>query len=81
LFGGLMGGLGGGVGTNLAWILPTVAHLPWYAGAAGFSAVLLGAWGLARGIYGAAVGKQGRKLETLVDTLERRVRESITPAK
>ena len=48
LFGGLMGGFGGGLGTNLAWILPVVAHLPWYAGAAGFGASLVGAFGLAR---------------------------------
>ncbi|MDP1824051.1 MAG: hypothetical protein Q8L48_12440 [Archangium sp.] len=81
LFGGLMGGLGGGLGANLAWMLPVTAHLPWYSGVAGFGAVLVGAWGLARGIYGAAVGSQGKKLEALVDTLELRVRESLTAAK
>ena len=78
LFGGLMGGLGGGLGANLAWILPVAAHLPWYSGPAALSAVLVGSWALARTIYVVAVGNQGRKLEALVDMLERHVKESLT---
>lgn len=81
LFGGLMGGLGGGLGTNLAWMLPTIGHLPWYSGVAGFSAVLVGAWGFARVLYSTAVGRLNGRIEGLLDTLERRVRESLTPAK
>lgn len=77
LFGGLMGGIGGGLGTNLLWMLPTAAHLPWYAGVAGFSATLLGAWGLARALYGAAVGRLNSRIDGLMDKLERTVRESI----
>lgn len=77
LFGGLIGGLGGGLGTNVAWMLPVLGHLPWYAGAAGLTAVVAGAWGLARTLYGAAVKKQSRRLETLLDTLEQRLRESL----
>ncbi len=80
LFGGLMGGVGGGLGTNLAWILPVVAHLPWYAGAAGLGATLLGAFGLARLLYGAAVSRLNGRIATLMDQLELRVRESLSPA-
>lgn len=80
LFGGLMGGFGGGLGTNLAWILPVVAHLPWYAGAAGFGASLVGAFGLARLIYGLAVSRMDSRIETVMDKLELRVRESVSGA-
>jgi hypothetical protein len=81
VFGGLMGGLAGGLGTNVAWMLPTMAHLPMYTGAAGFAAVLVGSFGLSRSIFRAAVGKQGRTLEALVDTLEQTVRESLASAR
>ena len=80
LFGGLMGGFGGGLGTNLAWILPVVAHLPWYAGAAGFGASLVGAFGLARLIYGLAVSRMDSRIETVMDKLELCVRESVSPS-
>ena len=77
IFGGLIGGLGGGLGTNLAWILPVVADLPWYSGAAGLAAVLAGSWGLARLIYGRVIGSLFGRLDGLMDTLERRVREAV----
>lgn len=78
LYGGLMGGIGGGLGINLLWMLPTAAHLPWYAGVAGLSATLVGAWGFARLIYGAAVGRITRRSEALMDKLERVVRTAVT---
>lgn len=77
LFGGLMGGLGGGLGVNLAWILPTAAHLPWYAGAAGLAATVLGAFGLARTIYSAVISRLNRRVEPLMDKLEAHVREAL----
>lgn len=80
LFGGLMGGFGGGLGTNLAWILPVVAHLPWYAGAAGFGASLVGAFGLARLIYGLSVSRMDSRIETVMDKLELRVRGAVSPS-
>lgn len=77
LFGGLMGGLGGGLGINLLWILPTVAHLPWYAGVGGLGATLVGAWGLARAIYGLSSGRLTGRVETVMDALEKRLREQL----
>lgn len=78
LFGGMLGGIGGGLGVNLLWILPTAAHLPWYAGVAGFAATIVGAWGLARTIYVAASSSLARRCEELMDTLERTVRTSVS---
>jgi hypothetical protein len=77
IFGGLIGGIGGGLGSNVAWILPTAGHLPWYAGAAGFLAVVTGAYGLARAIFVGASRAVGGRLEVLMDQLEHRVRESL----
>lgn len=79
LFGGLIGGIGGGLGVNLLWMLPTVAHLPWYAGVAGFAATIVGAWGLARTIYVVASSSIGKRCEGLMDTLERSVRANVAP--
>lgn len=79
IFGGLIGGIGGGLGSNVAWILPVALHLPWYTGAAGFFAVLAGAYGLARAVYAGAVGGLHRRVETLVDTLEQAVRRELAP--
>lgn len=78
LFGGLMGGIGGGLGVNLLWLLPTVAHLPWYSGVAGLSATLIGAWGFARLMYVTAVGRINRRSDGLMDKLERVVRTAVT---
>ncbi len=77
LFGGLMGGIGGGLGTNLLWMLPITAHLPWYTGVGAFSATLVGAWGFARLLYGAAVNRLNGRVDGLMEKLERIVRESI----
>jgi hypothetical protein len=74
-----MGGLAGGLGTNVAWMLPSLGHLPWYTGMAGFSAVLVGSWALARTIYVSVVGQLGHRLSALTDTLEQRLRESMAP--
>lgn len=79
LFGGLIGGIGGGLGVNLVWMLPTVGHLPWYAGIAGLGATIVGAWGLARTIYVLASGSIARRAEALMDTLERTVRANVAP--
>ncbi len=78
LFGGLMGGIGGGLGVNLLWMLPTMAQLPWYSGVAGLGATLIGAWGVARLIYGTAVGRITRRSDGLLDKLERIVRASVS---
>ena len=77
LFGGLMGGIGGGLGTNLLWMLPITAHLPWYTGVAGLTATLVGAWGFARLLYTTAMGRLNVRIEGLMDKLERIVRESM----
>ncbi len=77
IFGGIIGGLGGGLGSNVAWILPVTLHLPWYTGAAGFLAVVAGAYGLARALYAGAVGGLHRRVEALVDTLEQAVRREV----
>jgi hypothetical protein len=77
LFGGLIGGLGGGLGVNLAWILPVTAHTPWYAGAAGLVATVVGAWGLARTIYTLSTSSLVRRCEGLMDKLEADVRRAV----
>jgi hypothetical protein len=79
IFGGLMGGIGGGLGINLLWILPFVGHLPWYTGVGAFGATLAGAWGLARMIYGLTAGRLTKRVDTVMDALERRVREQLAP--
>ena len=40
-------------------------------------AALAGSWALARLIYGAVIGKIYGRLDSLMDTLERRVHESV----
>jgi hypothetical protein len=77
LFGGLMGGLGGGLGVNLLWLLPTVGHLPWYAGVGAFGAVVAGAWGLARLLYGAIANRTTRRVAEVMETLEQRVQQTV----
>ena len=77
LFGGLMGGIGGGLGMNLLWMLPTMAQLPWYSGVGGLAATLVGAWGFARLLYGAAAGRVTRRAEGFMDKLEGIVRATM----
>jgi hypothetical protein len=78
IFGGLMGGLGGSLGVNLLWLLPTVAQLPWYAGVGALGAAMAGSWGLARLIYGAIANRTARRVDEVMETLEKRVRETVT---
>lgn len=80
LFGGLMGGFGGGLGINLLWVLPFAGHLPWYSGVGAFGATMVGAWGLARLLYGLTSSRLTRRADGVMETLERRVREQLTRA-
>lgn len=70
LFGGIVGGVGGGFGANVGWIIPTLFHLPWFAGLAGAGVVVLGAYALARGIFATNAHGLDRRLESLADRLQ-----------
>ena len=58
-------------------ILASEEVLPWYTGAAAFSATLAGAWGFTRLIYGTAMGRLNGRVDGLMEKLERTVRESM----
>jgi hypothetical protein len=70
LFGGIVGGVGGGFGANVGWMIPTLLHLPWFAGLAGAGMVVLGAYALARGIFATNAHGLDRRLESLADRLQ-----------
>jgi len=70
LFGGIIGGVGGGLGANVGWMIPYLLHLPAAAGLAGAGLVVLGAYALARTIFGHSARGLDRKLEDLADRLE-----------
>lgn len=70
LFGGIVGGVGGGFGANVGWMIPTLLHLPWFAGLAGAGLVVFGAYALARGIFATNAHGLDRRLESLADRLQ-----------
>jgi hypothetical protein len=74
LFGGIIGGVGGGVGSNVGWMLPAFLHWPVAAGLAGAAAVVLGAYGLARSIF----GRQARGLHRRMDQLAERLTAEVS---
>jgi len=83
LFGGIVGGVGGGFGANVGWMIPYLLHLPAIVGLAGAGVVVLGAYGLARTIFGHTARGLDRKLDELADRLEaiaRRTTESGSAA-
>jgi hypothetical protein len=70
LFGGIVGGVGGGFGANVGWMIPTLLHLPWFAGLLGAGLVVLGAYALARGIFATNARGLDRRLDALADRLQ-----------
>ena len=70
LFGGIVGGVGGGFGANVGWMIPTLLHLPWFAGLVGAGLVVLGAYLLARAIFAANARGVDRRLDALADRLQ-----------
>lgn len=70
LYGGIVGGVGGGFGANVGWMVPALLDLPWVAGLAGAALVVLGAYGLARGIFVTHARGLDRRLDALADRLE-----------
>jgi hypothetical protein len=78
LFGGIVGGVGGGFGANVGWMIPTLLHLPWFAGLAGAGLVVLGAYLLARGIFATHARGVDRRLDVLADRLEDVARSGAT---
>ena len=80
LFGGIVGGVGGGFGANVGWMLPTLLHLPWFAGLAGAGMVVLGAYALARRIFATSAHGLDRRLDSLADRLQTLAR-TATPSR
>ena len=76
LFGGIVGGVGGGFGANVGWMIPTLLHLPSFAGLLGAGLVVLGAYLLARGIFAANARSVDRRLDALADRLQGLVRSA-----
>src|SRR5262249_27952111 len=70
LFGGIVGGIGGGAGANVGWMIPTLLHLPWFAGLAGAGLVVFGAYALARTIFASSSRGVDGQLNGLADRLE-----------
>ena len=70
LFGGIVGGVGGGFGANVGWMIPTLLHLPWFAGLVGAGLVVLGAYLLARAIFATNARGVDRRLDALADRLQ-----------
>jgi hypothetical protein len=70
LFGGIVGGVGGGFGANVGWMIPALLHLPWIAGLAAASLVVLAAYGVARAIFATNARHLDRRLEALADRLQ-----------
>lgn len=65
-----MGGVGGGFGANVGWMIPTLLHLPSFAGLLGAGLVVFGAYLLARGIFAANARTVDRRLDALADRLQ-----------
>ncbi|HET9036390.1 MAG TPA: hypothetical protein VFN45_09305 [Myxococcaceae bacterium] len=78
LFGGIVGGLGGGLGAQVGWMLPVLLHLPVEAGLAGAGAVVLGAYALARSIFGKSANSVDPKLAELAARLEDVARDAAS---
>ncbi len=76
LFGGIVGGIGGGAGANVGWMIPTLLHLPWFAGLAGAGLVVFGAYALARTIFASSSRGVDGQLNALADRLEAVARSS-----
>lgn len=70
LFGGIVGGMGGGFGANLGWMIPTLLHLPWFAGVVSAGLVVLGAYLVARAIFATNARGVDRRLNALADRLQ-----------
>jgi hypothetical protein len=69
LFGGIVGGVGGGLGSNVGWLIPFLLHVPVAVGLAGAGLVVLGAYGLARAIFGHNARALDARLDGLADRL------------
>jgi len=80
LFGGIVGGVGGGAGANVGWMIPTLLHLPWFAGLAGAGMVVFGAYALARTIFASSSRGVDGQLNALADRLEAVVLSGTRPA-
>ena len=70
LFGGIVGGMGGGFGANLGWMIPTLLHLPWFAGVLSAGLVVVGAYLAARAIFAANARAVDGRLNALADRLQ-----------
>jgi hypothetical protein len=80
LFGGIVGGIGGGAGANVGWMIPTLVHLPWYAGLVGAGMVVVGAYALARTIFASTSRGVDGQLNALADRLEAVAASGTHPA-
>ena len=65
-----------GVGANVGWMIPFFFHLPAAFGLAGAGLVVLGAYGLARSIFGSNARALDRTLNDLADRLEAIARDA-----
>ncbi|MCC6336394.1 MAG: hypothetical protein IT380_20710 [Myxococcales bacterium] len=77
LFGGIVGGVGGGLGPNVGWILPGVLHWPVAAGMVGATAVVVGAWAIARAAFKSRVTRVYDVMSALADSLEDRTSKLV----